>query len=357
MTASKSADWQPKGSRLPFEQWPEADRRAWEAACKPPMRLKRGGAASHLKPVTRDDHAERYGRFVGFLDQQGLLRRDGPPAANVTPENIQAYIEHRKRCVSPMTLHADIGRVRRTAKYMDPLLDLSWLVEIDKDLALEAQPRSKFGRIVFSEVLVEAGLTLFRAAEISRTMTALARAHQVRDGLMVALLAFCPIRRKNFAALELGRSFVQIGERWWIVLSASETKERRADERPINDLLTPLIDRYLDHYRPILARSTHPPSALWLSAKTGLPITDKQLATEIRNTTRATVGMAIGPHLFRTCDASTAAAHAGENPNLASALLNHTGLDVINAHYNRATSTTAADKFGQIVRQYAKHSP
>jgi hypothetical protein len=30
-------------------------------------------------------------------------------------------------------------------------------------------------------------------------------------GLMVALLALCPIRRKSFAALEIGHSFIQIG--------------------------------------------------------------------------------------------------------------------------------------------------
>ena len=70
---------------------------------------------------------------------------------------------------------------------------------------------------------------------------------------MVALLAFCPIRLKNFAALEIGRSFVKIQGTWWIVLSAAETKENRADERPINELLTPVIDRYLGQYRPVLA--------------------------------------------------------------------------------------------------------
>ena len=47
------------------------------------------------------------------------------------------------------------------------------------------------------------------------------------------LLAQYPIRLKNFAALELGRSIVKIGETWWILLTAAETKEKRADERPI----------------------------------------------------------------------------------------------------------------------------
>ena len=93
---------------------------------------------------------------------------------------------------------------------MAPGRDFTWLAEIDKDLALVARPRSKFDRFVLTEVLVEAGLTLIREAENSANMTKLARAYQVRNGLMVALLALCPIRRKNFVALEIGRSFVKI---------------------------------------------------------------------------------------------------------------------------------------------------
>ncbi len=93
-------------------------------------------------------------------------------------------------------------------------------------------------------------------------MTKLAQAIQVRNGLMVAMLGFHPIRRKNFAALEIGRSFVKIRGRWWIILSAAETKENRADERRVNELLIPFIDRYLDHYRPVLAWPDSPSSAL-----------------------------------------------------------------------------------------------
>jgi integrase len=217
-----------------------------------------------------------------------------------------------------------------------------------------ARPRSKFDRLVLTEVLVEAGLTLIHEAEHSRSMTKLARACQVRNGLMVALLAFCPIRRKNFAALEIGRSFVKIRGKWWIVLAASETKEKRADERPVDELLTPVIDRYLGQHRPVLARSDNPPSALWLSANDGAPITDKQVARVIRMTTLSTVGVAVSPHLFRTSGASTVAVHVGENPNLASALLHHTHPSVTNEHYNRATSLSAGERFRQIVRQYEK---
>jgi hypothetical protein len=62
----------------------------------------------------------------------------------------------------------------------------------------------------------------------------------------------------------------------------------------------------------------------------------------------------VTPHLFRTCGATTAATHGGDNPYLASALLHYSDPNVTNASYNRATCLSAAESFRQIVRQYAK---
>ena len=46
-----------------------ADRTAWEEACRPGMRLTRGGAASHLRAVTQNDLAKRYGYFLDFVSR------------------------------------------------------------------------------------------------------------------------------------------------------------------------------------------------------------------------------------------------------------------------------------------------
>jgi integrase len=295
--------------------------------------------------VTREAHAEQYAYFLGFLERNGLLELDGTATANVTAANVN---------VSSMTLHSRISRLRRAAQYMAPARDLVWLAEIEKDLALMARPRPKFDRLVLTEVLVKAGLTLIDEAERSTKLTKLARARHVRNGLMLALLAFCPIRWKNFAALEIGRSFVKIRGRWWILLSATETKEKRADERPVNMLLTPIIDRYISEYMPILGRSASGPAAFWLSANNGAPITAKEVARVIRKTTLSRVGVPVSPHLFRTSAASSAAVHAGANPHLGSAVLHHTHPNLTNEHYNRATSLTAAESFRQTVRKYEK---
>jgi Site-specific recombinase XerD len=120
---------------------------------------------------------------------------------------------------------------------------------------------------------------------------------------MVAMLGFHPLRRKNFAALEIGRSLVKIRGSWWIVLSAAETKENRADERRVNKMLIPFIDRYLDQYRPVLIRPDSPPY-FWLSSRHAARIADKHVSRLIGATTLSTVGVKLSPHLFRTSAAS-----------------------------------------------------
>jgi integrase len=338
----------------PLDLWPTEDHNAWIEACRPASRLKRGGAAGHLKPITRHDLTRRHGYFLDFLDRRDLLQSDGSVAANVTLENVNAYIVESKNRVSSVTVHAAISRLRRVAALICPGGDFSWLTEIERDLAFVMQPRSKFDRIVLSDVLTKAGRDLMHQAEASTNLTEHTRAVRFRNGLMQAVLACCPIRLKNFVALEIGRSFVQIQDKYWIVLSASETKEKRPDERPIDELLTPFIERYLERFRPVLARSTIPPSALWIATTFGGPMSYVQVGRVIRLTTLATVGVEMSPHLFRTSAASTAATRCGENPHLASALRHHTDSRVTNEHYNRARSMTAAENLRRIVRQCEK---
>ncbi len=339
---------------LPIELWPKADRRAWLAACQPSQRLKRGGAGSHMKPITLNDLARRYGYFLDCMNRRGMLDPNGAAGGHVTPENVDAYMEELTARVGSVTVQGSIYKLRRACELIDSARDLSWLVDIEKDLALVMRPRSKTNRWVLTEVLVEAALTLISEAENSRKMTKLGRARQVRNGLMVTMLAMHPIRLKNFAALEIGRSLVEIKGSWWIVLSASETKESRPDERRIDDLLQPALNRYLKKYRPLLAGSNTPPLALWLSSNDGAAMSYSGVERVITDTTRSTVGVPVSPHLFRTSGASSAAIHGGAKPHLASALLHHTDHRVTEARYNRASSLSAAKSFREIIQGYVK---
>ena len=72
----------------------------------------------------------------------------------------------------------------------------------------------------------------------------------------------------------------------------------------------------------------------------------------VTETTRSTVGVELGPHLFRAAAASTAAVYGGSTPNLASAVLHQTDPSVTEAHYNRATGMSAAQAYATICKRY-----
>jgi len=349
-SGGKSAHDDPRG--LPVHEWPNADRSAWEDACRPGCRLKPGGAASYLAPVSRDDFGRRYGAFLGFLQRTGRLKRDAAAAAQVTLSNVEAYTSDLTARVQSVTVWNCIYKLRRAAELLAPTADFSWLAEIEKDIALMMEPRSKFDRLVFTGRLVEAGLTL--AAEAQGFASGeLIRARGVRNGLMIALLALCPIRIKNFAALEIGHTFKEVHGSWWIALPSISTKSRRPDERRVPELLNPSINMYLNQSRPLLIGSK-PSNALWISSTTGRAMTTKNLGTLVSRITLETLGVDVSPHLFRTAAASTAAAYGGNTPHLASALLNHRDPRVTEEHYNRASSISASKIYAEITNTFRR---
>jgi integrase len=345
----KSALKRPRS--LPVSEWPEADRRAWEAACRAGSRLKPGGVASHLAQVSRDDFARRYGAFLGFLQRTNRLEPHRDAATQVTVANVEAYIVDLKARVRSVTVYNCVHQTRRAAELLAPTADFSWLAEIEKDLALEMEPRPKFDRLVLTGRLVEAGITLVAEAQEFAT-TDLAQARGVRNGLMIALLALCPIRLKNFAGLEIGHTFKEVDSKWWIALPGNLTKSHRRDERRVPALLNRCIELYLKQSRPLLLGSSPPTNALWISSTTGRRMTTKNLGTLISKITFETLGVDVSPHLFRTAAASTAAAYGGNTPHLASALLNHTDPRVTEEHYNRASTVSAAAAYARIISEF-----
>ena len=347
----ESAHQRPRS--LAIHAWPAADRLAWEAACQPGARFTPGGAASYLAPVSREDFARRYGAFLGFLQRTGRLDRKAAAATQVTLLNVETYITELTARVSSVTTYNCIYKLRRAAELLSPTADFSWLAEIEKDLDLVMVPKSKFDRLVLTGRLFEAGMTLVAEAQRFGSDD-LARARSIRNGLMIALLAFCPIRLKNFADLEVGQTFRTINGRWWIILAGRSTKSRRRDDRPVPSELNEAIETYLTQSRPVLLGSKPSTAALWISSTKGRKLTKCNLSTLISKITFETLGVDVSPHLFRTAGASTAAVYGSHMPHLASALLSHTDPRVTEEHYNRASSMSASKIYGEITNKFLR---
>jgi integrase len=348
---SRLSDKLGKPRSLPIVEWPASDRFGWAHACQPTQRLKRGGAASHLAPVSQADIANRYGLYLDFLQRHGWLDPAKGAMTLVTPENINGFISELQARVRSVTIWNSVYKLRRAAQLIAPDTDFEWLAEIEKDIALVMVPRSKTDRLVLTERLVEAGLTLIREAEIYGK-TAVSRAIGVRNGLLVALLALHPIRVKNFVALTIGETFINVDGRWWLHVPSDVTKSHRVDERQVPEFITGAINRYIETHRPIPCGGDAGHRALWVSSTTRRQLTTKNLGTLISKLTCETLGVDVSPHLFRTAGASTAAIYGSNHPHLASALLNHRDPRVTEEHYNRAMGLSAGEEYANITDSY-----
>jgi integrase len=258
---------------------------------------------------------------------------------------VNAYIEELRTGVSSVTLHGMIYKLRRTAELLNPNLNYPWLKEIELDLNANKRPKSKAGRLVFSDRIVAAGISIIQEAKALNNRTSLFRSRSVRDGLIITLLAVCPIRLKNFASLAIDKTFVRQGNQWWIMLPDTETKSQRPDHRAVPKELTFWIDQYLDNYRPIFPFSGN---ALWPSQYGGA-MSNSGIQRLVTQTTKKTLGIAMGPHMFRHCAPYTIANFDGSKIHLASALLQHSDPRTTEKYYNLAHSVESSKIFAKII--------
>ena len=71
-----------------------------------------------------------------------------------------------------------------------------------------------------------------------------------RDGLMIALLAARPLRRRNFAMITIGQHLIRVGPDWRLLFAAADTKTGQPIETDLPDRLVPYLEHYLCAVRP-----------------------------------------------------------------------------------------------------------
>jgi integrase/recombinase XerD len=232
----------------PLEIWPGSDRRAWKAALHRGDVLEPSGVGADWAPHSRRKIAKGYGRWLTWLETRGLLDPRVDPAERVTAEHVRDYVVELRALNAPymQELYQAIGA-------MAPERDWAWLRRIETRVRHAAvSVRDKRLRVVPSETLFHLGTELMDAANDPETCTPLKRASCYRNGLMIALLAARPLRRRNFARIEIGAHLVREGDAYWLRFDNSETKTGEPIDAPFPDSLVPHLERYLSQYRPFL---------------------------------------------------------------------------------------------------------
>jgi hypothetical protein len=255
----------------PLAEWPAIDRTLWQAALVPGDLLEEGGSRARRAEYSNRNAIYGYGRWLTWLERQGLLEVESSPADRIIPARVAAYIADLEKHNATQTLLNRLQELAAVAVVMDPDRDWSWIYRMYSQIRSRHGPaRPKRHRLVPIRELFDLGIALMTGAE--QVHTACARAVVYRDGLIIALLAARPLRLRNLTGLALDRTLVSRGIQWWIEFPASETKTEEPIELPWPEPLVGCLETYLARHRGVLAGlrkgSTQPVGgALWLSKK------------------------------------------------------------------------------------------
>lgn len=329
----------PRRIGLTIEQWPQADRDAWNRAFEGSGYFDEQAVASHWRPKTRQQAQYAYGRWLAHVRAKFPEVMNEPTYQRATAGRVRAYIDQlSERKLTPMSIAAELQHLQLALGALAPDVDWGWLRQWQYAFQKRARPQEKRGKIVDPRLLLELGRGLMDSAE--QVAQAGERVRQYRDGLIIALLVSRPLRRRSFSALELGRTLHVTAGRYVIELHEHDTKAGHPVCFDAPDWLTNYITRYLEQYRPLFpgARMTQ---ALWLSSKGG-SLGEDALYDLVCRRTREAFGFAIHPHLFRDIAATAFAREAPGSLDVARDLLTHAKFETTQQYYTQARTADAA---------------
>ena len=274
-----------------------------------------------------------------------------PPAERITLERVRRFAAHLAETNLPQSVAGQVDALYKAARMMMPERDWGWLKDIKARLyAVQPSPGAA-KPVITSLQLLDLGMQLMGEPRPEPgTSIRLGDAVQYRDGLMIALLAFMPMRRKNVTSLATDRHLVRDGDTWFVIIDGNETKTGSAIEFEVPDLLRPYLDDYLSRIRPRLLGKLSCPN-MWVSAK-GRALSYSAVGPIVSRHSEARLGLHIAPHDVRDAAATLWAIAAPAQIGVARDLCTHADLRPLDKHYNRARGLEAsrvyAKRLGEI---------
>jgi integrase/recombinase XerD len=339
---------------LAYTRWPSSDRSLWERAfCHDdPF------AEVRLAKASKERCMWAWRRYLGFLANNEPEALQIPPAERLTVGRVKLFAAHLAETNAPNSVASLVEALYTAARAMMTDHDWNWLKAIKSRLQLAAPAKSAAGPVITSVRLLDLGQKLMDESQPAPGAPISTRdAVRYRDGLMVAFVAFIPIRPKNLAALEISRHVVLEGDQWFVIIPNEETKTGTPIEFLVPEILVSYLELYLEVVRPrILRRGTC--KALWVSPKGGALSYVGIVKSFQRLSDR--LGVHIAPHDARDAAATTWAISAPEHIGVVRDLLTHSDLRTLK-HYNRAKGIEASRAYGQVIagirRKQNRRSP
>ena len=332
---------------LPFSDWPEVDRLMWNDAVNNDDPFA-DGVEARLSKTTLHKYWMGWRRFLGFLTITEQDALEIAPAKRLTTERVRGFVEHLRETNTAHSVAIQMDSLYGAARTLIPQEDWNWLRDIKTRLYSAARRGNAARPVITSMQLVDVGIELMEECTVTANAPiTMADAVQYRDGMMIALLGYVPLRHKNFAAIEIGRDLIKEGDHWFIVIPPAETKTKTYLEFQIPEDLRDELATYLNLVRPRMLRRVGC-GALWVSPKGGA-LSYSAVGPVITRHTTKRLGIRVTPHDARDAAATTWAIAAPEQIGVSRDLLAHSDLRTTTKYYNRAKGIEASRAHGRVI--------
>ncbi|WP_421693940.1 hypothetical protein [Aestuariivirga sp.] len=346
---------------LPEADWPEGDRRRFaEAFYQPHDMFADTASGTHLRSATKDAIHFSYRRWMGWIRSSHPDLMDAPPEFRVTPALLKDYVAHLRESCNERSVATQIAKLHDAFRYMYPERDWAWLREMTTRLERGIPKRGRKPILLTSQVLIDRSLARLDAVDADyenchpdttgKDIQYLALRY--RDGLLVALAGFQPLRRRNLTELVIGSTLLRGTSGWLISMPGEQVKNGEPIDAELPVWISERVDRYLEVYRPLIYRSaTH--QGLWATAK-GVPAGGVALYLAFQKETYKALGVHLTLHDTRRIAATTWAIHDPVNFAGAKDLLADRTDRVIAENYNLASGIEASRRMA-LIRERLMH--
>ena len=306
---------------------------------------------SHLAPATIIGLRTSYARYLGFLARHDPERLRLAPEARTDPDSIRAFVQHLRQSCRDTSIASLLHRLRLVLGFLCPQCDCSWLKVVAKRIDSGATPRGDGARGVTSAELYAVGNSLMAKIEnanLSSRRPTKEEALAYRDGLIIALLAAVPLRRRTLTALTTTQHLVKIGDRWLLDIPAADTKTGRPLEFPLPDQLSRRVGLYLTRFRAMIP-GTNNHNGLWPSTR-GKPMDGGSIYDAVRRRTMEALGFPVNLHRFRLAAGNLWSIADPANVRGVKDLLGQSSFGTTEKHYIGAQSRLAGRTLAKVLR-------
>jgi hypothetical protein len=153
MTASPRHDDARLSKKL--DEWPEPDQAFWRGALLPGDLFEDGGARAGYSELSNRAVVSGYGRWLTWLERQGLLNSGLTPDQRIIPSRVRAFVNDLEKSNATQSLLNRLQELRAAAQVMAPHQDWSLIryarvSTVDQNLALQRDALTEAGAERFS---------------------------------------------------------------------------------------------------------------------------------------------------------------------------------------------------------------